>query len=243
MEVKHRHSNHGLNGIVIAAIFIAVGFILIGRNLGFVNFAMSRILISWQMLLIVLGLVSLLRSHYTGGAILMAIGVFFLTPVIPGLGHIWVVNYWPLIFIAIGIILIINRNHHHEHWHQRWSNNRESSSYICEDGFITSHNSFGSVRQIVLDPVFKGATISNTFGSTIIDLRRTSLSQNETFIDIDSSFGGIEIYVPESWTVKTLVKNSFSGTEDKRYNTMLMDSSKVLIIRGNISFSGLEIKG
>lgn len=243
MEVKSRHRHHGLNGVLIAIIFIAIGFLLIGRNLGFIDYSLTRILISWQMLLIVLGIVTLLKRQYVGGAILLGIGLFFITPLIYGIGHLWMVNYWPLVFVGIGIIMILKRNEHREHWHNRWVREHEASSYNSEDGFVTSNNSFGSVRQIVLDPVFKGAVISNSFGSTILDLRRTSLEQKETFIDIDSSFGGIEIYVPDSWTVKSVVKNSFSGFVDKRYHTMVMDNTKVIVLRGSISFSGLEIKG
>jgi predicted membrane protein len=151
-------------------------------------------------------------------------------------------NYWPLVFVGVGILMILRRNDRGEYFHHRWVRDHEASSYNSTDGFVTSNNSFGSVHQIVVDPVFKGAVISNSFGSTVLDLRRTSLEQKETYIDVDSSFGGIEIFVPESWTVKSIVKNSFSGFVDKRYNTMVMDNTKIILIRGSISFSGLEVK-
>ena len=44
---------------------------------------------------------------------------------------------------------------------------------VSEDGFIVSDNTFGSVQQIVLDPVFRGARLRNAFGGTVLDLRRS----------------------------------------------------------------------
>lgn len=243
MEVRHRQRRNGLNGEFIAIIFIIIGFILIGKNIGIINYSLSRILISWQMLLIALGVITILKKQYTGGIILVGIGSFFIVRLIPGFGHIWVENYWPLIFIAIGIAIILGRNEHREFYYHKKIDLQETPSNTSEDGFFNMNNSFGSTRQTVLDPTFKGAVIRNSFGGTILDLRRTNLELNETYIDIDSSFGGVEIYIPESWMVKSIVKNSFSGFVDKRYHTIAMDSSKILVIRGSIAFSGLEIKG
>jgi predicted membrane protein len=245
MEVEKRNNWHSFNNLIIALIFIAVGFVLIGRNIGLIAYPISRVIISWQMLLIVIGLVSLLRNHGTGGAILVAIGAFFMVPLLPGMGYFEVSRFWPLIFVLVGLIIIFRRRDYPKYWHRhhRWDNFQESTSYTTEDGFVNSTCSFGSVIRVVTDPVFKGARISNSFGSTMLDLRRTSLADGETYIDVDCSFGGIEIYVPDSWNVKTFVKNSFSGTADKRYHLGVADTAKTLIIRGNISFSGLEIKG
>lgn len=74
--------------------------------------------------------------------------------------------------------------------------NFASSQYNSTDGVLHSENTFSGIRQVVLDEFFKGGTIQNSFGGTIIDLRRTTLPEGETFLDIDCTFGGIEIYVP-----------------------------------------------
>lgn len=243
MEVQEKNSRQSINNIIIALIFIAAGFVLVGRNIGIISFELSRILISWQMLLVVIGAVSLLRNHQIGGAIMITIGLFFMLHLIPGMGYWGFSRFWPLIFVAIGLIIIFGKKEKHTHWNKRWVENHESISYESVDGYVTTECSFGSVIRVVTDPVFKGAKISNSFASTVLDLRRTTIQDGETYIDIDSSFGGVEIYIPENWTVKNFVKNSFSGTTDKRYHSMNPDTSKVLVIRGSISFSGLEIKG
>ncbi len=244
MEVQTKNRQFFSNNFFIALIFIAVGLLLIARNFGYIAEPLLRVFISWQMLLIVIGTISLLRRHTTGGAVMIVLGVFFLIPKLPGIGHLWMSNFWPLIFIAVGLIIFFRRSDYEnqKRWDDFRHNKMENSSFEIKDGFITSHNSFGSVQQVVLDPVFKGGFIRNSFGSTVIDLRRTTLEQGETYLDFDCSFGGIELHVPESWTVKSTIKNSFSGFADKRYRNMSCDPSKVLVLRGSISFSGVEVK-
>jgi hypothetical protein len=74
-------------------------------------------------------------------------------------------------------------------------------------------------------------------------LRRTQIEPGDTFIDVENTFGGIEIYVKEGWTVKNELSSVFSGTEDKRYGCPGdADSNYRLIIRGSATFSGVEIK-
>ena len=245
MHVINRGSSNphgGLNIVVIAAIFITAGLLFLGRNLGFVDQGIFRIFISWQMLLIVLGLVSLTKRQSSGGIILIAVGTFFLIPHIMGAGHEWLATYWPLVFVLVGV-LILFRLIWPGRCHYRRERFSQGTTYTSEKGFVNSINTFGSVKQIVLDPVFKGAKISNTFGGTILDLRHTVLEAEETFIDVECTFGGIEIFVPGSWNVEIKTQNMAGGTDDKRFRMREnIDNDHKLILRGNVTFGGLEIK-
>ena len=233
-----------IHGIGIAAIFIFAGIFILGRNLGWIEHSLYRIVISWQMLLIVLGIFSLIKRQTTGGLILIGVGGFFLLPHLFSTEYYSVRTFWPLVFVLIGVILLVRpRRAWNCHEGRNWSKHHQEGTVNNENGFVTSNNSFGSVKQIVLDPVFKGAIITNRFGGTVLDLRHTTIEPGETYIDVDCAFGGIEIFVPHNWTVKTSVNSVFSGTEDKRFRGAdLSDTTYKLIIRGNASFSGIEIK-
>ncbi len=228
----------------IAAIFIFAGIFILGYNLGFIQRSLFRIIISWQMLLVAIGLISLARRQITTGLILVGTGVFFLIPHISRLGYGWLNTYWPIALVFVGIVLLskaLSPKSSGQNYNR--CDKRHVSNQTSENGYLYSNNSFGSVTQLVLDPVFKGANIKNRFGETILDLRRTQIEPGDTFIDVENTFGGIEIYVKEGWTVKNELSSVFSGTEDKRYGYPGdADSNYRLIIRGSATFSGVEIK-
>ncbi|KAA6313742.1 hypothetical protein EZS27_035535, partial [termite gut metagenome] len=142
----------------------------------------------------------------------------------------------------IGIIILFKKPHKkRDKWHHKIATDMV---YTSEDGFVLSEAAFGSVTQIVVDPIFRGATIKNTFASTVIDLRRTSLDALETFIDVESTFGNIEIFVPNTWVVVSKANADFGGIDDKRFHSGFIEfnNNQKVIIRGKIVFSGLEIK-
>jgi predicted membrane protein len=233
--MKHRVF---LPGIIL----ILVGLLFLGRNVGWINHSLFQILFSWQMLLIVAGLCSFFYRHFIGGLALIAFGTYFLLPHL----DIWwaenAQNYWPVLIVLTGIIILFKKPHKkRDKWHHKIATDMV---YTSEDGYVRSEATFGSVTQIVVDPIFRGATIKNTFASTVIDLRRTSLDAAETFIDVESTFGSIEIFVPSTWVVVSKADADFGGIDDKRFHSGFVEfnNSQKAIIRGKIVFSGLEIK-
>ncbi|GEM_PF-6755296 len=95
-------------GAALASIAIVVlGALFLGRNLGLISHELFRIIVSWQMLLIFLGIGAIIKKNYTSGAVLVFIGSFFLTPKITGGGTHLLETWWPLLLIALGIVLIM----------------------------------------------------------------------------------------------------------------------------------------
>ncbi len=237
-------SHSKLNTIVTAAIFIIVGLLFLGRNFGIIDSYLFHILVSWQMLLIVVGVVNLIKRHFFGGVITIAIGAYFLLPEISGIKGEWAGMFWPVLLILVGIMILFKPKRHrfNSHWDKRRPEYAKEI-YSSEDGFVVSDNTFGSVQQIVLDPVFKGAQIKNAFGGTVLDLRRSKLEAPRTFIDIDCTFGGVEIYLPSDWNLQTQIDAFIGGCDDKRYNSSVeIDKEHILVVRGKVSFGGIEFK-
>lgn len=238
--------------------FWAIPLIIIGlvwqlRNMGYIDYHTFHIIISWQAMLMYLGLVNLFKKQYTGGVILFGIGLLFMLPKLDILEPDWLHVNWPIALIVIGIALLLKpqiRNRHlsfpgRAKFFKRHGEESEQAETSCisEDGYIDTGNYFGSVKQIVLDPVFRGARISNAFGGTVIDLRHTSLEAAETFIDVDCTFGGVEIYMPGHWLLQNNTTVIMGGCEDKRFKGREeVDPNHTIIIRGNVTFGGVEIK-
>ncbi|MDR3141516.1 MAG: cell wall-active antibiotics response protein [Tannerellaceae bacterium] len=244
-KLSHSHWRQTVNTIVAALIFIVAGSMLLGRNLDLVSDYVFRIVVSWQMLLITLGLSSLIKRNLTTGFILLVIGTFFMIPVITDVEEEWFRTYWPVIFIITGVVLLFKRRNfkrHHEGWKWNRCEHVTSEELSSEDGFVKADVSFGAAKYIVLDPVFKGADLDVSFGSVTLDLRKTSLEEPQTHIKIDCSFGGVELFIPAHWNVQVEADSTLSGYEDKRHISQSVDYEHKLIIKGGLTFSGIEIK-
>ena len=232
----YRGWHRKLNIIVTASVFIIVGILFLGRNMGFVSDYLFHILVSWQMLLVVIGLVQLIKRNFIGGLILIAVGTYFLLPVEYGLG-----TYWPILLIVIGIGILFRLTKKDRCFHDFKNHAREET--VSEgDGFVKSDVTFGGVKHIVLEPVFKGADLDVTFGSITLDLRKTTLESEYTYIRVDVSFGGVELFVPNNWNIIVEADTTLAGIEEKRFVSSQIDESHKLVIRGDITFGGLEIK-
>ncbi|MDR1729446.1 MAG: cell wall-active antibiotics response protein [Prevotellaceae bacterium] len=228
--------------IWVALIFILAGLLLLGKNLEIIRPDIFQVVLSWQMLLVAIGILCFFRSQFIAGLIFAGIGGFFLVPLAAPVEPGWTGTWWPLLVIFGGVLILLRavssgnkKSRPHQHIHSK-------SSYISKDGFMVSDNIFGFVQQIVLEPVFKGARIKNVFGTTVLDLRKTSLEAAETYIDIECIFGGIELRVPNDWLVINELKATFGGSEDKRYIEKDTDYAHRLILRGKLTFAGVEIK-
>lgn len=245
MEKRQTSPVRGLGKYLAALLFILSGVLLLARNVGWMDVATFNVIVSWQMLLVILGVFQLVRQSYFAGLILLAVGTCFL---LPELGLSWLsvstsVLAWPIALVTVGIALLF-RPRKHSDWkcRMRGETNSRASQYNSADGFFYSENTFSGVRQVVLDEVFKGGTVRNTFGGTVLDLRRTTIQEGETFIDLDCTFGGVEVYVPSDWKIDIRCKALFGSCEDKRFQSVVIDQSRILVFRGEISFGGVEIK-
>lgn len=261
MEKNQNFPSHAsISGsVLIASLFIISGVLMLARNVGWITPELFHIVVSWHSFLIVLGIYSMIRRHYISGIILALIGVYFLMGGLSWLPEVSQAIVWPVALITAGILFFVKarrrerrmHNHNH-HGYRNWAKGRGghlhtgmgNAEQTCksDDGFLRSDNNFGSVRHVVLDEHFKGASIRTSFGGTTIDLRHTHLAPGETFIDINCNWGGIELFIPTHWNVVTQCNAFFGGCEDKRWQGGNTKGESTLIIRGSISFGGLEIK-
>lgn len=87
---------------------------------------------------------------------------------------------------------------------------------------------------------FRGGDLTALMGGCEIDLRRASMSAPASF-DVFVLWGGIEIRVPDDWTVDLRGQPIMGGFVDSTRPPALA-TEKRLVIRGVVLMGGLEIK-
>ena len=110
------------------------------------------------------------------------------------------------------------------------------------------HSSFsalaimGGVARRSSSQSFQGADLTAVMGGCEIDLRQASITPGtEAVIDIFAFWGGIDVKVPEDWTVVTRAMPLMGGVEDKT-RAPQGAATKRLVIRGIVVMGGVSIK-
>ena len=266
-EVKNSfHSGYG-KGLGFGLALILFGIVFLGLNFGFIPEQLRHVILSWPMILIVIGVSHYFRRKIFSATILVLIGSFFILPrfieayptLFPGFNGDFTHIYWPLLLIAAGILMIAGRifgpkwgfnewSHNHEsnrkyrHQHRRNYHNRDYSQWSNSTNGFSKNSVFASGDHIVLDPEFKGGELNAVFGGITLDLRRTNLPVGETRLDVNAVFGGVTIYVPADWYVETHMDAVFGGFQDNRMPKEPLDATKKLIITGSCVFGGGELR-
>jgi predicted membrane protein len=231
---RGRRHNGSDSRVFLGILFVAIGGLLILRNLDLLSWDLSHILISWPMLLIVIGIFNLSRKAGTAGLILIGIGTYFMLPRIFDVPDDFFHNFWPLILVIIGLVFIVQ-------W-KRKPGLPTFGSTIDKNDILDETAIFGGRNMSLVSEQFKGGKITSIFGGSKINLLYCKPVEG-CVIDVATIFGGTKIIVPEGWNVKTEVVSIFGGFEDKRGNSVIsrVDQSKVVVIKGVAIFGGGEI--
>ena len=133
------------------------------------------------------------------------------------------------------------------------SPSQEGSSKATDSGFVRATGTafmdrinesviFSGVNRKLMTKNFQGGKATVIFGGLDLDLTQVDFSGIVT-LDLEVGFGGVKLLVPPHWDVRTEMSNIAAGLEDKRmFREGGIDTNKVLILKGTLLFSGLEIK-
>ena len=236
-------------------ILIAVGVILILERLNLIPELMADMLISWQMLLVGVGVLSLIGGNRTAGTIMIVIGATFMIPELITVPQEVRRIYWPLILVAIGISILLRRRDHQKLdkgndpiiTNPNNDASQSSNSAYSADSFNTFDDFviFGGREIFVTSQALAGGKATSIFGGIEFDLRKASLQPGGAVIDCVSVFGGCGFKIPMDWNVRNEVTTIFGAFTDKRgetYNDRYYDPSKTLVIKGISMFGGIEVK-
>jgi len=219
--------------LVFGVVIILLGLIFILDHLGM--FEVGRLTRYWPVLLILYGITRMTPGRkgrgLVSGAFFSVIGLLLLLEKLDVISvDLW--DYWPVVLLFIGGMLV---------WRAlRTRTGPGSTQDHLDDSTVNSFVMFGGVERRNSSQNFKGGEITAILGGCELDLRGASIKDGTAVIDVFTFWGGIDIKVPEDWTVSVESVPLMGGCDDKTRSDKNA-SGKHLLIRGYVIMGGIQI--
>lgn len=144
---------------------------------------------------------------------------------------------WPVLLAAllgsIGLNMIFPKSKIRQKFGQSqdWSQPDHASEIYLKA-------SFNSSVKTISAPDFQGAQIECSFASLKIHFDQARIQTSPAVIEVDVSFGGVELYLPKAWHVIDKTVCTFGAVEQKNRSDSTYPE---VVLEGRVSFGGIEI--
>lgn len=237
-------AHSGVAGIIIGALIVAAGLAILLDNLGIVR--VHDIWRFWPLIMVALGISKALESRSPAGQVwgglIALIGVAFLLDSL----HIQILNFdvtdvvWPIAIIGFGVYLLLRAMDR-----RRYVTGSPAGAPVpaATDSSLGAWAIFSSVKRKVDSQDFKGGEAVAIFGEVRIDLRKAAIAGEQAVIDVNALFGGVDIRVPENWSVVMKGAGVFGAFEDKTIPPRVDPGVKPpqLVITGTAVFGATKV--
>jgi predicted membrane protein len=216
--------------LLTGMIIIVVGVLFTLDNLALID--AHRYVRFWPSALILVGVLKIWQARAGGGAfagfLFVIAGAWLLLDAFR-IVTISLVDLWPLLLVFFGASLV-------------WRGVRGPSERAGTDGHstISALAVLGGVHRGSNSRAFRGGDLTAIMGGCDIDLRQAAID-GDAVIDVFALWGGIEIKVPEEWTIASRVVPVLGGFEDKTRPQRGAVAHR-LLIRGFAIMGGIEVK-
>lgn len=224
--------------LIVGLIFLLLGLYFLLNNFDLIPFELPDFITSWQVFLLLIGLLLLAsRERRGGGVVLIVIGTVFLLPEFfdVSVGEV-VRQFWPLALVLIGAVLLFRR-----------SQEKKTTNYLNPEedpvDFVDETSVLGSSDRLIRSDRFRGGKVTVILGSAELNLVNTRLANGQHELDLFLLFGSTEITVPSDWNIKVDATSILGSLEDHRRHpaAFLGDNSPQLIVRGLVLFGSAEL--
>lgn len=216
--------------LVLGLLIVTVGVLLTLDTVGILD--AEYFMRYWPAGLIAIGLAKLLQSRGShsgviGGLIFSIVGVWLLLDNLRII-RVSVFELWPVVIVVIGASLV-------------WRSMTGPRPVPNDTNSVVSALAIlGGVNRGNNSGAFRGGDLTAIMGGCEVDLRQAKIN-GEAVIDVFAMWGGIEIRVPDDWTVVGRVTPLLGGFEDKTRPPQPASEHR-LIIRGVVIMGGVEVK-
>jgi len=234
--------------ILIGVLLIIIGIFSLAGNFLPLPFHFTRYLFSMPGLMMLFGVIILIKhKNSVGGIFLVAIGGYwFLSRYADIPLKFYLMEYWPILIIGLGIYIILKRESNRTYQEPIGPGVTPDANFDSkiDIDYLDEVNILGAGRKVLNSDNFRGGKITAFLGGTDIDLHECSLAEGTNIIDLTVIFGGVDFIVPRDWKVIVNVTSIFGGFDDKRIiaPNQIQESNKILIIRGFVLFGGGHLK-
>lgn len=217
-------------------LFVGLAFVGAGALLAldrFTQLEVGPLWRFWPLALIVFGLSRLLQPEdgRTGGVIPLVVGTWLLGNNF-GWWYLRFNDLIPFLIILVGL-LILSRA-------LGGPRRRYDSGAVGDDSRIDAFSMMGLVRRATRSPAFLGGSANAIMGACEIDLRQATLAEGGAVIDCFAMWGGIQIAVPDGWSVSLEGMPIMGSFEDKTLQSPLGSPNR-LVIRGVALMGAVEV--
>jgi LiaF transmembrane domain/Cell wall-active antibiotics response LiaF, C-terminal len=217
--------------LLMGLLIIAVGLLFTLDNLGVAHAA--DYLRYWPAGLIAIGLVKLWDSRDGhgggfGGFMITLIGLWLLLEAAVDI-RISFADMWPMLLVFAGSYLV---------WRGLTGQRRLAAA--DDHAIVSAVAILSGVNRGNNSPAFRGGDITAIMGGCDIDLRQAAIN-GDAVIDVFAVWGGIEIRVPDNWSVILHVTPVLGGVEDKT-RPSLGSAEHRLTVRGLVVMGSVEVK-
>lgn len=249
---KQWDKEHKRGKVIGGSIVVIAGALFLAKELGVL---FPEWLFTWKTLLITIGLAIGIKHNFRNskGLILIIIGGLFL---LPELFPAFTIKplLWPIMIIIIGLFIIFkpHKKRKHKAW-EKWEK-RKMGRHACQDyenlrtetnnEDIVDFTSFmAGIKKNITSKNFKKGDITVVFAGTELNFSQADFNEKAE-LDLTTVFGGVLLIVPSNWEIKSEVVCAFGSVEDNRIvqPSTSAENKKVITLRGNVFFGGIEIK-
>ena len=218
----------------------------------------------WPLFLIVPGFASLAWPRKNAdrfwGVILVVVGTLFLLRNL-GIFRINFHHVWPVILVALGVYLVwrameprreppggaddsVGRRAHDGVMAGLEASRDLRTPAASSGDRLDEFAMFGGGDRTIRSQAFRGGSVTAILGGFDIDLRDAVMAGDAAAIEVFVMMGGIDLKVPENWTVVIDVTPFMGGASYRRRGQASPGEGppKVLTVRGFVFMGGVEIK-
>ena len=215
MGVSSLFQARGFVGALFALAFVAMGGLLLARNLGFFTFPALRL---WPALLVLFGVAFLIRRGRGS------------EPRWPPLDPPPDADPMP-------------RHHSSQIVAAQWDGEEAPQRGLKTEGDrLNKQITFSGLDFKIESQAWKGGELGVAAGGVGLDLRYARLAPEGALLDVRIVMGGVDIRVPDTWQIECDVTPFLGGADDSTRSTQGSTGAPILRVIGSVTLGGLSIR-